>query len=180
MHRVAGVRCTTRQTKTHITEYREVCYRWHPCFGKCIEIKQGLNKANGAIFRCVVDAEEFPSTLEIPKWMFDRAACALMVKKVKPSVSVHALLDLRLLLQSAASTTDMLEEQRHSSKRKGDADEYPTSATSNKSIESVPYHCALTAVAIIAPRSTRACAPVNGDDATPSSSPQRARRRGGR
>ena len=99
---------TTRQTKTHITEHREVCYRWHPCFGKCVEIKQGVNKANGAIFRCVVDAEVFPSTLEIPKWMFDRAACALMVNKVKPSVSVHALLDLRLLLQSAAPTNDML------------------------------------------------------------------------
>lgn len=45
-----------------------------------------------------------------------------MVHKVKPSVSVHAPLDLQLLLQSA-SANDMLEEQRHSSKRKGDADD---------------------------------------------------------
>ena len=171
--------CTTRQSKTHITDHREVCYRWHPCFGKCVGIKQGVNKVHGAVFRCVIDAEEFPSTLEIPKWMFDRAACALMVNKVKPSVSVHALLDLQLLLQSA-SQNDMLEEQRHFSKRKGDADDYPTSSTSRKSVKSVPCHSEVTAVAINTTRSTRECPSVDGVDAARSSAPQRGRRRGGR
>ena len=171
--------CTTRQSKTHITENREVYYRWHPCFGKRVEIKQGVNKPHGAVFRCVIDAAEFPSTLEIPKWMFDRAACALMVDIVKPNVSVDTLWELQLLLQSAASTNDMVEEQRHSPKRKGDADEHPTTSTSSQSVKSVPRHCEATAVAITAPRSTRECASVDGADAAPSSAPQRGRRRGG-
>jgi hypothetical protein len=172
-------RCTTRQPKTHITEHREVCYRWHCCFGKSVGIKEGVNKAYGAVFRCVIDAEEFPNTLEIPKWMFDRAACALMVNEVNPSVSVCALLDLQLLLRSA-STSDMLEDQRYFSKREGDADEHATRSKSSKPVKSVSCDRKVTAVAISATRSTRKCSSVDGIDAAPSSAPLRGRRRGGR
>ena len=180
MKSVAVSGCTTRQTKTHITEHREVYYRWHPCFGKRVEIEQGVNKPHGAVFRCFVDAAEFPSNLEIPKWMFDRAACTLMVDKIKPNVSVDALWELQLLLQSAAPANDMVEEQRHSPKRKGDADEAPTTSTSSQSVKSVPRHSEAPAVALTTPRSTRECASVDGADAAPSSTPKRGRRRGGR
>jgi hypothetical protein len=51
-----------------------------------------IEKADGAFFRCTLDGLEAERWLEIPAWMFDRAACPGDVRLwAAPFVSLEAL-----------------------------------------------------------------------------------------
>ena len=55
---------------------REVIYRWHPWAGCRVHIHEVVDKASGNVARCSRDGAAACRSLELPTWMFDRAACA--------------------------------------------------------------------------------------------------------
>jgi hypothetical protein len=135
-----GRDCTSRQTKTHITETREVCYPWHPCYGQTVLIRKLFVRCGDAVCRCGIWRQGSRRSMEIPQWMLDRAICCTMRLNQKPAVSYPTLLELKELLQRAAVTGDpaVIQPQHHSSMLKGDADEMVTRSSSHASAGIVP------------------------------------------
>jgi hypothetical protein len=131
---------TSRQTKTHITETREVCYPWHPCYGQTVLIRKLFVRCGDAVCRCGIWRQGSRRSMEIPQWMLDRAICCTMRLNQKPAVSYPTLLELKELLQRAAVTGDpaVIQPQHHSSMLKGDADEMVTRSSSHASAGIVP------------------------------------------
>ena len=98
MLNVASRGYTTEQRRTHITDIREVRYRFHPWSGQRVFVK-AIGIRNGPpLLRCRLDdARGFP-VLEIPQWMFDVHVCARMELHDRPFVCCQALRDLKTLL----------------------------------------------------------------------------------
>ena len=101
---VAGADCTTRLQNSHRTEKREVFYLWHPWAGCIVQIHEVVEKASGNVARCSRDGVAEYRSLELPTWMFDRAACASMRMDTRPWVDVAALDALTTLLAEVAVT----------------------------------------------------------------------------
>ena len=100
-----GADCTTRFVNAHRTVCRELLYRLHPWFGRDVFIHAAIDKAEGAVFRCTEDGLEVERGLEIPAWMFDRAACASGVCiSADPFVGLEGLEALSALLSLALKT----------------------------------------------------------------------------
>ncbi len=95
-----GDDCTTKFGNTHRIVRREVLYRLHPWFGRHVFVHEVVNKAAASsAFRCTLDGSEIERHLEIPAWMFDRAACAGDGHfALDPFVSLEALNALSILL----------------------------------------------------------------------------------
>ena len=96
---VDGGDYTTQLDNTHGTGFRELLYRWHPWFGLPVFVHQTIDKAGDVVFRCTLSGSDAARWLEIPAWMFDRAACAdEPVFAAAPHVGSSALLVLAGLL----------------------------------------------------------------------------------
>ena len=67
--------CTTERQNTHVTDRREVLYRWHPWFGQSVYVHEVVDKSGEAVFRCNLTGRWSDRLLEVPIWMFDRSAC---------------------------------------------------------------------------------------------------------
>jgi hypothetical protein len=76
-------------------------YRFHAWFGRDVFVHAVIDKAGGAVFRCTLDGSDADRWLEIPAWMFDRAACPDTTLKSVPFVSFGALQALSTLLDQA-------------------------------------------------------------------------------
>src|SRR4029077_5600762 len=97
-----GGGCTTRLKNTHGTVFRELLYRWHPWFGMRVAIHEAVEKADGVVFRCTLGGSAADRWLEVPAWMFDRAACPHPPRlTASPFVSMDALSALSDLLRQA-------------------------------------------------------------------------------
>jgi hypothetical protein len=96
------VRYTTRRGNAHRTEERKVLYPWHPRAGCIVHIHEVIEKAAGDVVRCSHDDDASGRLLELPIWMFDRAACAPMRVETFPQVDIAALQALRALLEATA------------------------------------------------------------------------------
>ena len=95
-------RCTTRFENAHRTVRREVLYRHHPWFGRRVCVHETVDKADDVVFRCTLDASQAERWLEVPAWMFDRAACPdAELLAARPFVSITALAALFALLDLA-------------------------------------------------------------------------------
>jgi hypothetical protein len=93
--------CTTRSGNAHKTdkaEEREVLYPWHPWVGCVVLVHEVIDKADGVVLRCSRDGEATGRWLELPAWMFDRAACLPMQVARRPRVDFGALSALSVLL----------------------------------------------------------------------------------
>ena len=78
---------------------REMLYRWHPWCGAEVWIHETIEKASGVVFRCALSRSAASRGLEVPSWMFDRAACVEReMLSVAPYVSLDALSALASLL----------------------------------------------------------------------------------
>jgi hypothetical protein len=74
-------------------------YRFHPWCGRDVVVHEVIEKAGGGAFRCSLDGSEVERRLEIPAWMFDRAACAGDAHfSANPFVSLETLDALSALL----------------------------------------------------------------------------------
>ena len=103
----AGVlRCTTRFENAHRTARREVLYRYHPWFGREVYVHAVIDKVDGVVFRCTLEGSEASRWLEVPAWMFDRAAGGREPSlSAEPFVSMEALNALSALLDLALKST---------------------------------------------------------------------------
>ena len=67
-----------------------------------VAIHETIDKAGGAVFRCTLSGAEADRWLEVPAWMFDRAACPDSPRLVTtPFVSMGSLSALAALLDVA-------------------------------------------------------------------------------
>ena len=94
--------CTMRRGNAHRTEERKVLYSWHPWAGCIVHIHEVIEKAAGDVVRCSHDGGASGRLLELPIWMFDRAACAPMRVEAFPQADIAALQALRTLLDTTA------------------------------------------------------------------------------
>src|ERR1700676_498836 len=84
-------RCTTRRRNAHgIAEY-ELLYPWHPWAGCLVHIHEVVEKAGREVFRCSLSGRASGRWLEIPAWMFDRAARAAWRVGAAPYVDIAVL-----------------------------------------------------------------------------------------
>ncbi|MGY3619217.1 hypothetical protein ACVJGD_005413 [Bradyrhizobium sp. USDA 10063] len=86
----------------HRTVLREVLYRHHPwfCLRACVHGR--VEKADDVAFRCSLDGSQADRWLEVPAWMFDRAACPdAEPLTAQPFVGIDALAALSALLDLA-------------------------------------------------------------------------------
>jgi hypothetical protein len=90
--------CTTPQQDAHITEQREVLYRWHPWYGRKVSIVAAMARGGAALFRC--RTEDSSRALDVPQWMFDAATCCRTTLAERAFVTCRALYDLRDLIQA--------------------------------------------------------------------------------
>ncbi len=134
-----GFRCTTQSQNTHGTEEREVLYPWHPWAGRAVHVHDVIAKSGWAAFRCSLSGVASDRRLEVPVWMFDRAACQCWQVGVTPVASVAALRALAALLHDAAGIREGASQTPDSSAASscqeaipGDADATPTSTTTTR------------------------------------------------
>jgi hypothetical protein len=102
--------CTTRRHNAHRTEVgqeREVVYPWHPWAGCVVRVHEAVGKVGGTVLRCSRDSEASGRWLELPVWMFDRAACLAVQITSAPVVEFAALVALQELLAVAAAARDV-------------------------------------------------------------------------
>jgi len=64
----------TKFENAHGTVLRELLYPWHPWFELQVAIHEALEKPDGLVFRCTVSGSDADRWLEVPAWMFERAA----------------------------------------------------------------------------------------------------------
>jgi hypothetical protein len=74
----------------------------HPWAGCIVHIHEVIEKAAGDVFRCSHDGGASGRLLELPIWMFNRAACTLMRVETFPQADIAALQALRALLDATA------------------------------------------------------------------------------
>src|SRR4030095_3338015 len=90
----------SRQLNTHNTEFREVCYRWHPWFGRTVVVYEVLVKLGQSVCRCGLEEERNRLSIEIPAWMFDSGACSCLRVMTASAVSTDALRALQALVRA--------------------------------------------------------------------------------
>ena len=94
--------CTRRRDNAHKIDEREVLYPWHPWFGRVVHVRGVIEKRAGGILHCSMDGGASGRWLELPQWMFDRAACLSMCMEVSPRVDSAALTALKTCLVDAS------------------------------------------------------------------------------
>src|SRR3981189_171282 len=115
-------RCTTRRQNAHgIAEY-ELLYPWHPWAGCLVHIHEVVEKAGGEVFRCSLSGRASGRWLEIPAWMFDRAARAAWRVGAAPYVDIAVLTALAPLLRDVTSVSGAPSQLRDSSAALGSHD----------------------------------------------------------
>jgi hypothetical protein len=176
----SGGDCTSRQHNDHITETRELRYRWHCWYGRPVYIFGAFARVGQPAYRCALEADA-DRLLEIPQWMFDAGACCGMVRVEKASVSIEALFDLKCLLLRAVEVADqsgVLQDEHPKIPETGGAHAKPKGSKGVRSVDIFPSVAANTTVARPAARSTRR----NAKSACPTASntsPRPTRRKGG-
>src|SRR5258707_9047870 len=95
--------CTTRRRNAHGIAEHELLYPWHPWAGCLVHIHEVVEKAGGEVFRCSLSGQASGRRLEIPAWMFDRAARAAWRVGAAPYVDIAVLTALASLLQDVTS-----------------------------------------------------------------------------
>src|ERR1700716_3557063 len=113
---------TTRRRNAHgIAEY-ELLYPWHPWAGCLVHIHEVVEKAGREVFRCSLSGRASGQWLEIPAWMFDRAARAAWRVGAAPYVDMAVLTALATLLQDVTSVSGAPSQLQDSSAALGSHD----------------------------------------------------------
>ena len=168
--------CTIERHNAQKTEIRTVRYPWHPWHRRNVLIRESLVKNGLAVFRCSLEPAGCAAvSLEVPGWMFERAACCGLRRAERPMVDCAALLRLKELL-SAAAGERVIEARHRSSPSQGDADATPGPVTSRRSTRSVPTCQAGTGLVELAVGGARASAPAPGPAVVDGSRAKRRRR----
>ena len=103
----ASLTCDTpRQHNTHIRDLREICYPWHPWYGRRVWVHASIIKLGRAVAFCSLEDLQSCRVLEVPLWMLDVAVCC-KTRASKPGfASTQSLRELKELLQAARPQTE--------------------------------------------------------------------------
>ncbi len=176
--------CTSRQQNAHITDTRELLYRWHCWYGRPVYIFGTVTRGEHVFLRCALDRGESGRLLEVPQWMFEATACCRMVLAATASVSVQTLRDLTRLMRAVQSPDEVgvLQGKHPTLPDSGGAREKPKSSKNTQAVDHVSSSAADAAVAQHAHRSTRANVKIAGATVartSPRSTRRATRREGG-
>src|ERR1700731_4360843 len=94
--------CTKRRDNAHKIEGLEVLYPWHPWFGRVVHVHEVIEKRAGGVLHGSSDGDASRPWLELPQWMFDRAACLAIRMAASPRVDTTALIALKTCLAAAS------------------------------------------------------------------------------
>src|ERR1700751_4047256 len=94
--------CTKRRDNAHKIEELEVLYPWHPWFGRVVYVHEVIEQRAGGVLHCSPDGDASRRWLELPQWMFDRAACLAIRMAASPCVDTTALIALKTCLADAS------------------------------------------------------------------------------
>ena len=181
-----GLGCTSERGKTHVTEASGVLYPWHPWFGRTVYIHEVIERGDGRSFRCDLDTKQTARCMNVPAWMFDRAACLQVRLSDAPQVEVEALICLKALLAEVKNRTSAMAAvvgARHPFDGRGDADATPQASITDSSTRSAPsLEFSITRLAMPVGRGAGESDALDSADAQPSQSlrssrPQRRGRR---
>ena len=95
---------TRRRDNAHKIEELEVLYLWHPWFGRVVHVHEVIEQRAGGVLRCSPDGDASRRWLELPQWMFDRAACLAIRMAASRRVDTAALITLKTCLADASGT----------------------------------------------------------------------------
>jgi len=114
---------TTKLRNAHDTEV-VVCYPWHPWYRLSVDIKCAVTKRPEPVIRVTRMEHGALRLREIPFWMTDPGACAVMKPGERPVVDCAALRALRDLLEIAITghQEHVVGNQHLGSQSKGGAD----------------------------------------------------------
>ena len=111
-------------------------YPWHPWAGRSVHVHEVIEKAGWVAFRCSLSGVASGRRLEVPVWMFDRAASQDWQVGATPVASVAALGALVALLHDTFGVRDRAPQTHGSSAASesrvaipGEADATPTDTT---------------------------------------------------
>jgi hypothetical protein len=90
----------------HRTEKREVLYLFHPWARCIVHIHDVIKRPTGDVGRCSRHGRATDRCLELPMWMFDRAACAAIRVEAHPRAHIAALSALMALMRQVAAHGD--------------------------------------------------------------------------
>src|SRR5499425_221977 len=93
---------TKRRDNAHKIEELEVFYPWHPWFGRVVHVHEVIEQRAGGVLRCSLDGDGSGRWLELPQWMFDRAACLTIRMAASPRVDAAALIALKTCLANGS------------------------------------------------------------------------------
>src|SRR5215467_5152761 len=96
--------CTRRRDNAHKIEELEVLYQWHPWFGRVVHVHEVIEQRASGVLRCSPDGDASRRWLELPQWMFDRAACLAIGMAASPRADTAALITLKTCLADASGT----------------------------------------------------------------------------
>src|SRR5258707_1535806 len=114
--------CTTRRRNAHGITEDQLLYPWHPWAGCLVHIHEVVEKAGREVFRCSLSCRASARWLELPAWMFDRAAGAAWRVGAAPYVDIAVLTALATLLQDVTSVSGAPSQLRDSSAALGSHD----------------------------------------------------------
>ena len=98
-----------KRRNAHGTGQRELLYPWHPWSGRQVHIHEVIEKNYAAVFRCDLFGQASDRWLEIPAWMFDRAASGGWYITPAPHVELAALGALATLLRDTGAPSQSQE-----------------------------------------------------------------------
>ena len=93
---------TRQQRHTHIRDFREICYQWHPWHGHRVWVHASLVKRGRAVARCSLEDVQPCRVLELPLWMLDVAACCKVRASKSGLANVQSLRALKEVLGSTS------------------------------------------------------------------------------
>ena len=176
----ADPHCTTARQKTHGTEPREVHYPWHPWFGRRVVVVEEVERCDRSVSRCRLEEDESGRSLELPRWMLDRAACSQVRTADAPVVRCDVLRRLKHFLEAVRSqaTASVVQNQHPFTHTRGDADVPTQNDPTPAPTRPVPR---ASHDARVAPTPGRGAQPrAASSGSAPPLSPPRAPRRGSR
>ena len=92
---------TTRLSNAHSKGERRLLYAFHPWSGQDVAVDGVVVKGGTSVARCRLAGDATSLPLEVPLWMFDRAACSAVRKRERPHVDRATLEALAGLLSRA-------------------------------------------------------------------------------
>ena len=92
---------TTQQRNTHIRDFREIVYGWHPWHGRTVQVHANLVKRGRPVAYCSLEDVPTCRVLEVPLWMLDVATCCKIRLSRPGFANVQFLRELKEVLQSA-------------------------------------------------------------------------------